>query len=329
MSDYIIDAYKDEYLKSIIEFWNRNFENERNFFPITEEIFKKRVIDKKTAMEKFEPQNFLLAVKQQKVIGIIHVGINSEEFCKAVYPDWPGGTQGYVAFFYVDKDHRLKGVGGNLWLRAMKQLHEADSIKIDTQCINPFYGNSEGPFTPFWGTPEGIGIKANDQPTLEFLARRGFVPKYNAIQFEFDFANFNEVVLKQANRFFEREKLEVKVIEEYPELGIPVSEVTRKFSEKYKYWCAVCFEKDIPVSYISFYPMKEVSESKFAIYEVITLEKYQGRGIGSNLLKLALARMKQEGAKTCDAVTIREISPSAYWMYISAGFNEVEQWAIF
>src|SRR3972149_8458735 len=138
-------TYEEKYLPAIVNFWNKNFSDCRNFFPINEAIFKRRVIEKANNIERFDPQGFIIALDKGDVIGAIHVGIRPETICKVLYPDWQKGTEGYIAFIAVDKNHRRKGIGGELWQRGMKYLEGVSEIIIDGQCINPFYGNSEGP----------------------------------------------------------------------------------------------------------------------------------------------------------------------------------------
>jgi len=89
--------YRDGLLPGIVAFWNEVFPDRRNFFVLTEDVFRRRVVEKRTAVESFDPEGLILAVRGGRVRGMIHVGRNPEAVCRVLHPNWPGGEQGYIA----------------------------------------------------------------------------------------------------------------------------------------------------------------------------------------------------------------------------------------
>ena len=165
-------AWEANRLPAFVEYWKSSFSDARNYLSASEDLFNMRIFERKDALEPFHPSNFLLAIEGSRVVGVIQVGIHTEPFCAAVFPDWEGGTLGYVGFVHVHPEFRRKGIGTALWKAGMERIASAGKMSVDGQCLNPFWGNSESPFVPFWGTPEGISIASDDEGSLEFL--KGF-----------------------------------------------------------------------------------------------------------------------------------------------------------
>jgi len=83
------------------------------------------------------------------------------------------------------------------------------------------------------------------------------------------------------------------------------------------------------VGMISSYPMAEVRPGLFGIYEAVVVESLRGRALGKRLLQTAVARMKEQGAAQCEVLTLPELSPAAHKLYLAAGFQPVQSWAIY
>ena len=318
----VYTTYQDKYLSAIVRFWNRNFKGKRNFFSITEEVFRKRVVEKRNGIEAFDPAGLILAVDGDEVVGMLHAGVHSEIFCKTCYPDWQGGTQGYIAFICVDEQHRRMGIGDRLWQCGKNYVGMVSQLVIDGQCLNPFYGNSEYPFTPFWGTPEGPAVEWSDNETRRFFSKRGFEPRYKAIHLE---CSIDNVTLGSPPNI---EGIEfVTLANMCPELGSSKSDAVQ-FSEG-NFECVTAIEDDIVIGLLSYYPMREVGEGKFAIYEVQVLTEYRGKGIGWALLSTVLAKMKERNGKTCDVLTVPAINEGGLKLYERMGFTPCIEWAIY
>jgi len=193
---------------------------------------------------------------------------------------------------------------------------------LDGQCFNPYYGNSEGPFTPLWGTPEGISIDWNDSATKKFLARKGFAPRFKGVQLSLDLAAVAPVAAKGRGYDF-------KVVTDfYPEIGRKV-QVRRAILPGLTYEVVAAVQRGKVVGMISTYPMVEVRPGLIGIYEAVVVESLRGRALGKRLLQTAVARMKEQGAAQCEVLTLPELSPAAHKLYLAAGFQPVQSWAIY
>jgi GNAT superfamily N-acetyltransferase len=309
-------------LPAAVRFWNRSFASRRNFVPVTERTFRDRVVGKETAFEKFDPSKFIVARDGAEIAGFVHVGIRPEPLCRLLDPEWRSGTQGYVAFLFVDPERRKKGLGTELWHRGLERLKGTRQVVLDGQCFNPFYGNSEGPFTPLWGTPEGVSIDWNDSATKKFLARKGFAPRFKGVQLSLDLAAVSPDGVTCRGYEFRT------MSDFYPEIGRSVKD-RRPILPGLTFEVVAAVQRTKVVGMISYYPMAEVRPGLFGVYEAVVVESLRGRALGRRLLQAAVGRMKTQGAAQCEVLTLPELSPAAHKLYLAAGFQPVQNWAIY
>lgn len=323
-----VGAWTPSLLPAMVRFWNRSFASRRNFVPVTERSFAERVTAKETAYEKFDPSRLIVARDGREIAGFVHVGVRPEPLCRILDPEWRSGAQGYIAFLYVDPERRRKGLGTELWHRGLERLSSTRQVVLDGQCFNPFYGNSEGPFTPLWGTPEGVGIDWNDSATKKFLARKGFAPRFKGVQMALDLATATHSSEKAA-KAIARQGYELKVVSDfYPEIGHGLRE-RRSILPGLTYEVVAAVHRGRVVGLISFYPMPEVRGGLWGIYEAVVVEALRGRALGKRLLEAAIGRMKERGAAQCEVLTLPELSPAAHKLYLGSGFLPVQNWAIY
>lgn len=315
-------------LPPAVRFWNRSFSGRRNFIPVTERVFRERVVEKETAFEKFDPSGFIVAREKGEIAGFIHVGVRPEPLCRVLDPDWRSGSQGYVAFLFVAPERRRQGVGTELWHRGLERLKGTRQVVLDGQCFNPFYGNSEGPFTPFWGTPEGVSIEWDDSATKKFLARKGFAPRFKGAQLSLDLAGATACA-DRAGRAIARQGYEFRIIGDfYPEIGHGLKE-RRAVRPGLTYGVVTALHRGRVVGLISYYPMPEARPGLFGIYEAVVIESLRGKALGKRLLEAAVGRMKERGGTHCEVLTLPELSPAAHKLYLAAGFVPTQNWAIY
>lgn len=315
-------------LGATVEFWNRAFASRRNFFPLTPALFRERVTGRDAGPERFDPARFIVAREGSEIAGFIHVGERPESLCRLLDPQWRSGTQGYVAFLYVDPARRRKGLGTELWHRGLERLKRSRQVVLDGQCFNPFYGNSEGPFTPFWGTPEGVSIEWGDSATKKFLARKGFAPRFKAVQLALDLAGAAGPP-GRAGRALARQSIGLEVFERtYPELGKPL-EVRRPMPAGLEFEVVAAIRRGKVAGLISYYPMAPVRTGLFGIYEAVVLPEWRGKSLGRRLLEAARGRMCSLGGASCEVLTLPELSPTAHKLYAKEGFQPVQSWAIY
>ncbi|MHC4605991.1 MAG: GNAT family N-acetyltransferase [Planctomycetota bacterium] len=327
--DVAYTIYRADLLPQIVAFWNRVFADRRNFFPIDEKTFLERIVEKKTAVEQFRPDGFLMAVRGDRVAGILHAGRNPEAVCRVLNPEWPGGEQGYVALVAVDKQDRRKGIGTELWRLGQEFFANAAQVVVDGQCLNPFYGNSEGPFTPLWGTPEGISVLWSDGETRGFFARRGYAPRYKGVHMQLDVGSVAVQPVDRIETDLRARGMEVRsVVDAHPEPGKSLEDAGER-AGGLLYEALTAVEGKRVAAVLTTYPMMELEPGRHAIYEAVVHEDYRERGLGRLMLELAIERMRAQASEKCDVLTIPDVSEAAYRLYESVGFKPVEEWAIY
>ncbi len=340
-----VRTYAPELLPAVVEYWNAAFRDCRNFVPQTPESFRRRVIEKSNGVECFDAAGFLLAVvpgpQGERIIGLLHAGVRTEPVCRALLGDahlgetWPGGSQGYLAIIHVDSEQRRQGVGAALWNEAQAYWTGCASLALDGQCLNPWYGNSEGPATPPWGTPEGIAVRADDAATIAFFAKRGFFPRHRALTLE---RSLVQPPLPDPAPLLEAASAQgvaVHVLDSArPVLGGPLDE-TVPYVTNEPYICVTAHQHDRALAELIVYPMAlpPVAGGRrprvAAIYELEALEEARGRGLGKACLALGLDHLVRAGFERVELLTIPEVSPAALKLYESFGFTRVVEWAIF
>ncbi len=322
-----IVAWSPRLMPSLVRFWNRAFAAKRNFFPVSEELLRRRVTGRRGPTEPFDPAGFLAAREGGEIVGLVHAGVRPEEICRAFDPEWPGGNQGYIAFLFVEPAWRRKGIGGALWHRALDHLKATRQVTLDGQCLNPFYGNSEGPFTPFWGTPEGVAVEWDDSATKKWMARKGFAPRFKGVQMALEIGPAPD--LEKARKATARQDVLLRLLDgELPDLGQPAG-LRRALRGKFDFVCVQAVRDGRTAGLLAAFPLKEVREGLWAVYEAAVVEEYRGRALGRRMLEAALARMRERGGRFCEVLTLPELSPSAFKLYAAAGFSTSCSWAIY
>lgn len=310
-------------LPAVVRFWNRSFAAKRNFVPLTEKLFRERVLK----ADGFDSRGFIVALEGAEVVGLLHVGTRDETVCRLIDGEWPGGRQGYVAFLYVDPAHRRKGIGDALWHRAVERLKAARQMTIDGQCLAPFYGNADGPLTPFWGTPEGVAVDWDDSASKKWFARKGFAPRFKGVQLSLELKPGPS--LEAVAKALARRRTELRMLRgELPELGKP-STFRRPIRPGLDFECAQAVRGGRTAGCIAAYPMTEVAPELWAIYEASVLEEHRGKALSRRLLEAILARIRERGGARCEVLTLPDLSPGAYKLYLAAGFQPVARWAIY
>lgn len=300
---------------ALVEFWQATFGTLHNALRVTPELLRRRIFERTTAVESFDPRGMILACEGDRVDGVIHAAVQPESVCRALDPDWGGGDRGQVLLMGVAPRARGRGIGHALWDRAMEYLRRTGSVSIDGQCLNPFYGNSDGPAVPFWGTPEGISLPWGDEAARRFLQGRGHAPRYRAVTLAGMPGNASAPGIELMERAC-------------PVLGGAVRGDS-KFDDTFDFETAVASEGGKAVGTLVFYPMHEARPGLFGIYETHVLESHQGRGYGKALLSAALGRMAARGATHVEVLTIPDLSGPAVRLYESFGFTPVAEWAVY
>ena len=314
-------------LPAVVRFWNRAFREKRNFFPVTEELFLRRVVRRRGAVERFDPKGFFVALEGKEVVGILHAGRRPEAVCRALDPTWPGGDTAYVALLYVLPERRRRGIGDALWHAAIDRYRRMRQVALDGQCLNPFYGNAEGPFTPFWGTPEGVSVDWNDSASKKWFARKGFAPRFKGVQLARSLEDDGPSTEAVA-RAIARLGLRLEVVRRHPEVGQAWAE-SRLMPAGLEFEGVAAVRRGRTAGLVVYYPMREVRPGLWAVYEASVEERYRGRALGKRLLEAVLARLREQGATQVEVLTLPDYAPTVHRLYQSLGFNGAASWAIY
>ena len=315
-------TYREDLLGPIVAFWNREFADRRNFLPIDEDIFRQRVVDKRYGEEGFDPQGFFAAFVGDELTGIAHAGIWPENICRLRDPQWQGGDEGYLALICVARQYRHQGIGQALMTVIRDFWGGCERLTVDTQCLSPFYGNSDGIYTPFWGTSEGIGVRWDDQETLCFFEKQGFVPSGRATS---HVLQLPEVDPESTLAAVQQDLPLISLQSEHLVIG-QGPDARQVFPQHHPFDCLGCAIDDTVVGLISTYCMKELGSDRYAIYSFEVAPSFRGMGLGTTLLREAVDRMRESGARVCEAVTMND---GAGRLYERAGFTAVARWAVF
>ena len=310
-------TYHPRYLGEIVEFWNEEFADRRNFFRMTRDDFEQRVVRGVSDTERFVADGLILAREHSRVVGMIHVLKRSRETCLKLFPNRKSGSQGVIAFFAVARDRRGHGLGADLLRRGEALLKDRSEIIIDGQCLTPFYGNARGPFTPVWGTPEGPAVSEDDIVTVEFLENRGYNPRWRGVSLMAPLDLIDGPTVAQGH------------LPEDCMLQTFSSRIQVPGREPGEFFATSFVTGGQAVGTLVFFEMREVARGAGAIYHFEVDEKFKGRGIGTEVLKAALKDMKRRDWHTCEVLTIPDLSPEAGKLYAQFDFDLAALWLIY
>ncbi len=323
MPEITYATFEEKDAAAVVRLWNEMFASQRNFFELDVAEFERRVSGNRNSLEVFDPMGFILAREGGKLAGFIHAGVRNEIFCKAAYSDWQGGSEGYIAVVCVAGPFQKRGIGTELVNRAKKYMYGTSRIIVDGQCLNPFYGNSEGPMIPPWGTTEGISVPADDQAVRALFKKFGFEKRYTGVSLELDLTSFSPSADEAPEGYTKR-----VYTDSMPAVGAPAG-LTIPYRKQFTFE-AVSLEKDsVTAAVASSFPMPDLPGKKEGIYEIKVHDDHRDRGLGSFLLGTLLASMKDRGAEVCEVLSVPELSPRSPEFYGSFGFEEAARWDIY
>ncbi|MHC4660693.1 MAG: GNAT family N-acetyltransferase [Planctomycetota bacterium] len=332
MREISYTTYSDEHIPEIIKFWNKSFSGWPNAIRMTANRYRSRVVNIVTGVEAFEPQGMILAFEGKNLVGYCHSGTRNEVVCKRVYQDWPGGSEGFIALIFVSPSHRSHGIGTELIKRAKLYLYGTKRIVIDGQVFNPFYGNSTGPGTCFFGTTEGISIPDDDEKTKAFLSKEGFEKRYTGIALEVPLSRVSLKRVAESRSTIEEKGVIFKSRRNAAPVILLPERITQAYVATQEYDSFFAEKQGTVLGVVVSYPMKGLisKEKKSGIYHLEVAEEARGMGLGGALLSSALAELKsRRKIKKVEALSLEEVSPQAINLYKKVGFEEIRRWAIY
>lgn len=313
-------SWKPRLLPALVRFWNRAFAGRRNFFPVDEAVLKRRLLGRGGS------KGVVVVQEGAEIVGLAHGVRRPESLCRTLDPAWPGGTQGVVAFLFVEPPHRRKGLGDALWHAVLRRFRGVRQVVLDGQCLSPHYGNAEGPFTPLWGTPEGVAVDWGDSPTKKFLARKGFAPRTKGVQLAVELPPGEGPDLAPA---FGRLGLRLaRASGRLPELGLPWEE-SRAIRRGLDFEVVGALRRGRTAGLFVAFPMREVAPDLWAVYEASVAEDLRGKALSRRLLQALLSRIRERGGRRVEVLTLPDVSPAAHKLYLGEGFVPAASWALY
>jgi GNAT superfamily N-acetyltransferase len=157
-------------LAALVAFWNREFADQRNFHPIDEETFRRRMLDAPAT----HAAGLILAWREEsngdrQLVGIVHAFRPPPE--TGLYRNWTPNH--YIALLYVQPAFRRQGIGSRLLQAAESWLYYCP-VHFASQA-QPVYGVVEGPRPPLFGSSERMGVSVTNGSLIDFLAKRGYL----------------------------------------------------------------------------------------------------------------------------------------------------------
>ncbi len=301
-----IRTWRPDDLPAVVAYWNRVFAGCRNFYPIEAADFEERVVGNPDG---FDPADLFLAIEKDEVVGLGHAS-----------PLASG--EGRIAFLHVEAPRRGRGIGERLLASCRRRLAGCRPVTLDSQCFSPWYGNVQGPFPPFWGTPEGPTLPADDLASIRFFERRGWQPRFEAVSMEVrPVASDPLSPAGEGTTFHLLDRA-------CPELGGPLEERVRYGrTGEYLTWAAEADGR--VVGTVIALSLARAAAHKWGIYELRVLESARGRGIGAGLLERLFATLAGRSVDRLEVLTMPVLSPGAFRLYGRFGFDVVARWAIF
>lgn len=168
----VLRRFDEVDLPALVALWNEAFCDRHNFWPLTAQTFRRRVL----ASPAFDPGGLILAWAQGEenpmLVGFVHAFKPAPRLGQ--YRNWP--PQHQIALLYVKPGYRRQGVGSRLLQAAENWLYYCPvHIGGDGMAC---YGLLEGPMPPFFGSTDRLAIDAagavEEIELVRFLARRGY-----------------------------------------------------------------------------------------------------------------------------------------------------------
>ena len=302
-----IHAFSPDDIPEIVGFWNRSFSHERLFVPLTEELFRARILGRAA----FRPEAMRTARVGGDIVGIGHASRK--------------GREGFLSLLYVAPQFRRRGIGSRLLDELEEWWGALPRVRAGAVIFDPIYGVDfddrrtwGGPRMPYWGASEGLAPLACDVETRNFMVRRGFVSA------DADYSMLvcglrtrDEDTLNRRERFnIGGRDYEIRVVEnssvrqksyrfEVPHRACQLRVGARALGECM--WFA--FDEDMAI-----------------IYDFYLLPEGRGKGLGRAVLLRCLADIKDAGLDQCDLTTGSRRNARAVKIYRMAGFRVERVW---
>jgi GNAT superfamily N-acetyltransferase len=301
------DAFRPEDIPEIVAFWNRSFFTHRLFVPLTEELFRARVLGRAA----FRPEALRIAREGERIVGIGHAARR--------------GTDAFLSLLYVAPQFRGQGIGARLVDELTEWWGVVPRVRAGAVIFDPIYGADfddrrvwGGPRMPFWGSSEGLAALGSDIVTRNFMLKRGFVPDdpdYSMLVT--GLRTRDEETLSRREQFtISRRRYDIRIVE---------NGSTRQASYRYEvpHRCVQLWGEGRAAGECTWFAFDE----KLAIiYDFYLESDARAKGLGRAVLLRTLADIKDAGLDRCDLTTGSRRNARAVKVYRMAGFRVDEVW---
>jgi len=301
------DAFAPEDIPEIVAFWNRSFFSHRLFVPLTEEMFRLRILGRAA----FRPEAMRIARVGERIGGIGHASRK--------------GQEGFLSLLCVAPQYRRQGVGSRLLDELDEWWGEVSMVRAGAVIFDPIYGADfddrrtwGGPRMPLWGASEGFAAFAADRETRNFMLKRGYAPQdadYSMLVT--GLRSRAEESLNRREQFtIARRTYEMRVVQNG-------SQRQKSYRLEVPHRCIQLWEGDRPLGECIWFAF---DQDLAIIYDFGIEAEVRGKGLGRAVLLRALADIKDAGLDRCDLTTGSRRNARAVKVYRVAGFRVDEVW---
>jgi ribosomal protein S18 acetylase RimI-like enzyme len=300
MSRFNIVTYNDELLPAWAGLHNACYSGAHNFWRVTSRDLRKRVVN----APGFDADTLLFAELNDELVGFAH-----------------GGERGVFAIG-VRPDARRAGVARDL----LKELRPRIGAGFDGRSDNPFWGNTRGPETSFFGMVEGIGVEVQDAAAGAFLRQAGAKQAAEAVNLRATPDSVDLEPGRDARRRAEMLGFEFSLrMGHCPRIGhAPDSERPLRGS----YFTAVASQEDVVAGTAVAFPTPELGPGRFGIFSLEIAKEHRRKAVGSALVMHLLLEMQAGPFTACEVTTVPTDSPGAMELYERLGFQPCARFAV-
>jgi GNAT superfamily N-acetyltransferase len=317
-------------LPALVAFWNQEFVDQRNFHPIDEETFRRRVLDAPAT----NAAGLILAWREdhgasRQLVGIVHAFRPPP--ATGLYQNWTPNH--YIALLYVRPAFRRQGIGSRLLQAAESWLYYCP-VHFASQA-QPVYGVVEGPRSPLFGSSERMGLSATNGLLIDFLAKRGYLSiEIGDVSMERvdtttpDAPDFPPSLAKRGLQLIQFSHCHPFAGEEPTKLPT-VSQWGNNQGDPYG-GVGLVDQQGVLRGHLAWYPMAQTG--KVALINFRVDPAFRGQGAGKFLLDWGLREMIRGGDKEGNPVQQVELhthlqqNANAVRLYRSRGFEVVDAW---
>lgn len=292
-------AFSEDLLPRLAALHNAAFNGRHNFWPVTARDLKRRWV----STPGFEPADLLLARTGDDLVGFAH-----------------GGERGLYAIG-VHPDARRAGIGTQLLAR----LRERIGPGFDGRALNPYWGNTRGPETSFFGMVEGIGMEESSPEGAFFRARGGRLAataiSLRATPDSIDLEPGRDARTRAETLGYEFAML----MSRCPRIG---DELTSQRPLRGTFFTAAATHEGVVAGVAVGFPTPELGPGRFGVFTLEIAREHRRRAVGSALVMQLLLEMQAGQFTACEVTTVPHDSPGAMELYERLGFQPCARFAV-